>query len=123
MSTPTPPTTVLASCSFCGKDNTEVNKLIAGAGVYICDECVGLCTDILAAPSPAEEAVSRREAFENRSADQILAVLPSVARTAEAVESELRELVRRLRTADISWEDIAWRLGTDPEEARTRFER
>jgi len=30
-------------CSFCGKDNTQVAKLIAGPGVYICDGCVGLC--------------------------------------------------------------------------------
>ena len=30
-------------CSFCGKDHTQVAKLIAGPGVYICDACVGLC--------------------------------------------------------------------------------
>jgi cyclic pyranopterin phosphate synthase len=34
-------------CSFCGKDQQEVKKLIAGPGVYICDECVGLCDDII----------------------------------------------------------------------------
>lgn len=31
------------SCSFCGKDHTQVAKLVAGPGVYICDECVALC--------------------------------------------------------------------------------
>lgn len=31
------------ACSFCGKDHTEVAKLVAGPGVYICDACVGLC--------------------------------------------------------------------------------
>jgi ATP-dependent Clp protease ATP-binding subunit ClpX len=35
------------TCSFCGKLQTEVRKLIAGPMVYICDECVGLCNDIL----------------------------------------------------------------------------
>jgi ATP-dependent Clp protease ATP-binding subunit ClpX len=34
-------------CSFCGKPKTEVGKLIAGPGVYICNECVGLCGEIL----------------------------------------------------------------------------
>ncbi|MCX6089391.1 MAG: ATP-dependent Clp protease ATP-binding subunit ClpX [Candidatus Atribacteria bacterium] len=34
-------------CSFCGKTQSEVNKLIAGPGVYICDECVELCTEII----------------------------------------------------------------------------
>jgi len=34
-------------CSFCGKTQDEVRKLVAGPGVYICDECVELCNDIL----------------------------------------------------------------------------
>ncbi|MCX7633726.1 MAG: ATP-binding protein, partial [Turneriella sp.] len=35
-------------CSFCGKEQSRVNRLIAGPGVYICDECVHLCNSILA---------------------------------------------------------------------------
>ncbi len=35
-------------CSFCGKSQKEVKKLIAGPNVYICDECIGLCNDIIA---------------------------------------------------------------------------
>ena len=35
------------SCSFCGKSQEEVKKLIAGPNVYICNECVVLCKDIL----------------------------------------------------------------------------
>jgi ATP-dependent Clp protease ATP-binding subunit ClpX len=34
-------------CSFCGKSQHEVRKLIAGPMVFICDECVGLCKDII----------------------------------------------------------------------------
>lgn len=34
-------------CSFCGKTQHEVRKLIAGPAVYVCDECVELCNDIL----------------------------------------------------------------------------
>ncbi|HEY9708603.1 MAG TPA: ClpX C4-type zinc finger protein, partial [Oculatellaceae cyanobacterium] len=34
-------------CSFCGKSSEQVRKLIAGPGVYICDECVELCNEIL----------------------------------------------------------------------------
>jgi ATP-dependent Clp protease ATP-binding subunit ClpX len=36
------------TCSFCGKSQKEVKKLIAGPTVYICDECIGLCNDIIA---------------------------------------------------------------------------
>ncbi|MBW3615281.1 MAG: ATP-dependent Clp protease ATP-binding subunit ClpX [Actinobacteria bacterium] len=37
----------LVKCSFCGKSQKQVNKLIAGPGVYICDECIDLCNDII----------------------------------------------------------------------------
>ena len=38
----------LVKCSFCGKSQKQVKKLIAGPGVYICDECIDLCNDIIA---------------------------------------------------------------------------
>ena len=34
-------------CSFCGKNQDQVKRLIAGPGVYICDECIDLCSDII----------------------------------------------------------------------------
>ena len=37
----------LLKCSFCGKTQKQVMKLIAGPGVYICDECIGLCNEII----------------------------------------------------------------------------
>src|SRR6266513_1201486 len=43
-------------CSFCGKSQKEVKKLIAGTTVYICDECIGLCNDIIAEEIDKEEA-------------------------------------------------------------------
>jgi len=47
-------------CSFCGKSQEEVKKLIAGPAVYICDECVGLCKDIIAEEVEKEEAALRK---------------------------------------------------------------
>jgi ATP-dependent Clp protease ATP-binding subunit ClpX len=44
------------SCSFCGKSQKEVRKLIAGPTVYICDECIELCNDIIAEEYGQEEA-------------------------------------------------------------------
>ena len=37
----------LLYCSFCGKSQHEVRKLIAGPSVFVCDECVDLCNDII----------------------------------------------------------------------------
>jgi ATP-dependent Clp protease ATP-binding subunit ClpX len=41
-------------CSFCGKSQKEVKKLVAGPSVYICEECIGLCNDIIAEEIDAE---------------------------------------------------------------------
>jgi ATP-dependent Clp protease ATP-binding subunit ClpX len=46
------------SCSFCGKSQKEVKKLIAGPGVYICDECIDLCNDIIAEEREKEVRVT-----------------------------------------------------------------
>jgi ATP-dependent Clp protease ATP-binding subunit ClpX len=43
-------------CSFCGKSQKEVKKLIAGPGTYICDECIELCNDIIAEEREREES-------------------------------------------------------------------
>jgi ATP-dependent Clp protease ATP-binding subunit ClpX len=48
----------LLKCSFCGKSQKQVKKLIAGPGVYICDECIELCNEII------EEEVGERSGVE-----------------------------------------------------------
>lgn len=45
-------------CSFCGKSQDEVRKLIAGPTVYICDECIDLCNDIIAEECDQEEGIA-----------------------------------------------------------------
>ena len=51
----------LLFCSFCGKNQNEVRRLIAGPSVYICDECVDLCNDIISEESQAVESESATE--------------------------------------------------------------
>ena len=46
----------LLYCSFCGKSQHEVRKLIAGPNVFICDECVELCNDIIREELEEKEA-------------------------------------------------------------------
>jgi len=48
------------ACSFCGKSQREVKKLIAGPTVYICDECIELCNDIIAEEYGHEESAAPR---------------------------------------------------------------
>lgn len=46
------------TCSFCGKAQDEVKKLIAGPAVYICDECIELCKDIIAEEAKLEDSAA-----------------------------------------------------------------
>jgi len=47
------------SCSFCGKGQDEVKKLIAGSTVYICDKCIALCNDILNEEKEIDDTISK----------------------------------------------------------------
>ena len=51
----------LLKCSFCGKSQKQVKKLIAGPGVYICDECIELCTEIIVEELSTATAVPLQE--------------------------------------------------------------
>ncbi len=48
-------------CSFCGKSQDQVRKLVAGPGVYICDECIELCTEIVEEELGGEEELDLKE--------------------------------------------------------------
>ena len=47
--------TNVTMCSFCGKSHAEVKKLISGPGVYICDNCIILCKNVLDTEAAAKE--------------------------------------------------------------------
>ena len=46
-------------CSFCGKPQSQVKRLVAGPGVYICDECVQICLDIINEGAKNEEIAGK----------------------------------------------------------------
>ncbi|WP_127586206.1 ATP-dependent protease ATP-binding subunit ClpX [Paenibacillus koleovorans] len=48
-------------CSFCGKSQDQVRKLVAGPGVYICDECIELCTEIVEEELGSEEELDLKD--------------------------------------------------------------
>lgn len=114
----------IASCSFCGKPDSMVQRLVAGPGVYICNECVELSSAIIedAADASAEESARRRSQFYDRPPEDILAMLPTLACSAARVEAELAGWIGRLREQGTSWQAIADATGMSTEAARQRFE-
>jgi ATP-dependent Clp protease ATP-binding subunit ClpX len=102
-------------CSFCGKGADDVQKLIAGPNVYICDACVGSCNNILAA-LPVSFA-----GWNAMSDAQLLEALKPCAATAEAVRTILQQQVGELRRRQVSWEAIGKALEVSRQAAWERF--
>lgn len=112
-------TATVKLCSFCGKESTEVAKMVAGPGVYICDACVGLCSTVI-----ENETVQGSEAHvppQTMTEEQILALIPRIAAVEDQVEQSLREWVGRLRDGGVTWERIGTALGMTRQSAWGRF--
>jgi ATP-dependent Clp protease ATP-binding subunit ClpX (EC 3.4.21.92) len=62
----------LLYCSFCGKSQHEVKKLIAGPSVYVCDECVALCNDIIREELQEETGTERTDLPTPKEINQVL---------------------------------------------------
>ena len=117
----------IAACSFCMKSNTEVRKLIAGPGVYICDACVDLCVQIIAGEmdkpaGPESPEPSRAPLWERiDSVEAALDLLPKIAAAGAQVEENLTALVRRARELGATWAKIGGALGMTRQSAWERF--
>ena len=62
----------LLKCSFCGKTQKQVKKLIAGPGVYICDECIDLCNEIIEEEQKKLDKINSRQIKEVQYEDHTL---------------------------------------------------
>ena len=106
-------------CSFCLKPTAEVESMIAGPGVFICDECVNLCVEIIAAkPAQMPKPPSWKE---RASDDDLLATLPKIAAAGSQVDRQLAEWVGEARARGITWTRIGAALGMTRQSAWERF--
>jgi ClpX C4-type zinc finger len=110
---------VSAACSFCLKPNTEVRRLVAGPGVFICDGCVALCAQLIdGPPSPTPQLAAWEHAV---SVDEVLAHLPRIAAAGAQVEQHLAGWVQRARALGATWARIGGALGMTRQSAWERF--
>jgi hypothetical protein len=110
------------ACSFCLKSPGSVAKMIGGPGVFICNECVGLCNDILALedkPKPNEDAVASWQ--QRLSDEELLGHLPKIQAAAAQVQLHLTAWVRQARERGITWTRIGEALGMTRQSAWERF--
>jgi len=112
-------------CSFCGKSQHDVKKLIAGPAVFICDECVVLCTGIIAAEAAGGHdgtgSPPKIEWPEDRPTESVLALLKAQNKTHEEVAGRLQRSIDILRKREVSWQQIGDALGISRQAAWERF--
>jgi ClpX C4-type zinc finger protein len=101
-------------CSFCGKPHTDVDRLVAGPGVHICNECVGLAEAII-------EEYRDKPVWGSMTDERMLDHIPRVAAVADQVETNLRSWVQELRRRDVTWARIGQALGITRQSAWERF--
>jgi ATP-dependent Clp protease ATP-binding subunit ClpX len=117
------PAALEVNCSFCTKPSSAVAKVIAGPGVYICNECVQLCNDILvkeqqAPPPPGTQLPAREEAMTD---EEILSLLPRIASASAQTDASLQRLVTVLRGRGVTWARIGAALQITRQSAWERF--
>jgi hypothetical protein len=103
-------------CSFCGKDKDSVAKLVAGPGVYICSECIDLCTQILAMETTPE--INPRHELPD---EELLASLARAQAAAPQIDAAMRDYAGILRARGVSWTRIGSALGVSKQAAWERF--
>jgi hypothetical protein len=122
------------SCSFCAKSQSDVVKLVAGPGVYICNECVDLCTQIIAAeldlkgrragdaaPSTKSHVPPTLKAWEALSDEDLLAEMVRAHAAHRNVDRAVAHHVAALRARGVSWARIGEALGMTRQSAWERF--
>ncbi|MGO8958761.1 MAG: ClpX C4-type zinc finger protein [Streptosporangiaceae bacterium] len=110
----------IAACSFCLKPNTEVATLVAGPGVFICSECVELCTLVIAG-KPAGSVPLLAPWEHAAGVEDVLTLLPRVAAAGAQVERNLVGWVGRARSLGVTWARIGEALGMTRQSAWERF--
>jgi hypothetical protein len=113
---------VVACCSFCFKPSTKVERLVAGPAVYVCNECVDLCCEIIAATPDGPVAGARLMPWEHaQTMEAALAHLPNVARAQAQVEESLLGWVLRARQLGATWAQVGDAFGITRQSAWERF--
>jgi ATP-dependent protease Clp ATPase subunit len=107
-------------CSFCGKSQTEVKTLVAGPGVFICDECVQLCQSIIAKQAAPQE-VPGSLLPDNAPTEKLLKTLAGYNGAFESVDAAMQDIVDILREREVSWARVGRALAVSRQAAWKRF--
>jgi hypothetical protein len=110
-------------CSFCHKSQHDIDALIAGPAVFICNECVKLCDEILANVPKRDKNAPPPEikGSDTLPTPQILKLLKAQEVTCESTREQLQHSIDILREREVSWAAIGEALGITRQAAWERF--
>jgi hypothetical protein len=107
-------------CSFCFKSQHEVKRLISGpAAIFICDECIALCNEIVAGRPPRNAAQNATP--QELPTERLLQRLQAIEETLQGKGNQLQSMVELLRSREVSWAQIGAALGISRQSAWERF--
>jgi ATP-dependent Clp protease ATP-binding subunit ClpX len=105
-------------CSFCFKSQHNVRTLVAGpANIFICDECVALCNEIIGGHMP----VGAKPSADDMPTERLLERLQPIEDTIQGKGNQLQWVVDVLRSREVSWAQIGTALGISRQSAWERF--
>jgi hypothetical protein len=105
-------------CSFCFKSQHQVRKLISGpGGIFICNECIALCNEIIADHRPSSNSAS----VEELPTERLLERLGPIEETLQGKGNQLQQVVDVLRSRRVSWAVIGAALGVSRQSVWERF--
>jgi len=116
---PTTVPTKILYCTFCFKSQHEVKRLISGPfSVFICDECVELCNEIIAGRKPKS---AKTGSVDDLPTERLLRHLQPIEDTLQGKGNQLQQIVDILRQREVSWAQIGAALGISRQSAWERF--
>jgi ATP-dependent protease Clp ATPase subunit len=112
----------LYRCTFCAKAQTEVKTLVAGPGVFICDECVHLCVQIIKkVRKPATRRAPSPLLPEHAPTETLLKTLAGYNGAFERIDAGMQDIADILREREVSWATIGQALAVSRQAAWKRF--
>jgi hypothetical protein len=110
---------VVNHCSFCNRSAESVDTLVAGAGVYICNNCVLLCAEVIKNKPVGPKRTT--PVWEGLDDAALLTHLPRIEAIRHLVDDDLRSWVGEARRRGVSWDRIGDALGMRRQSAWERF--
>jgi len=108
-------------CSFCRRSSKQVDQLVAGPGVHICDACIRTCVAVVDAKPGETAAGSGFAGWPSLDERTLLTSLVPAGACLDALDASIRDQVGALRDRGVTWQLIADELGVTRQAVQQRF--